>query len=49
MKHFKTGNDLAKEIGCAPEHLEKSFNMYNEVAKNKNCPFGKTVFNNANF
>lgn len=49
MKHFKTGADLAKEIGCTPEHLAKTFTKYSEDAKNKTCPFGKTVFNNANF
>lgn len=49
MKHFKNGEELAKEIGCSSKHLEQTFATYNEVAKAKKCPFGKTVFNNANF
>lgn len=49
MKHFASGQDLAKEIGCTPAHLQNTFQTYNDVAKAKKCPYGKTVFNNANF
>jgi succinate dehydrogenase/fumarate reductase flavoprotein subunit len=32
MKQFKTGADMAKEMGIAPEVLEKTFKEYNEIA-----------------
>jgi len=33
MKQFKTGADLAKEMGLAPEVLDKTFKEYNEIAQ----------------
>jgi AraC-like DNA-binding protein len=33
MKHFKHGNELAKEIGCSPDHLAKTFKTYTDDAK----------------
>ncbi|KAI9339763.1 FAD binding domain-containing protein [Zopfochytrium polystomum] len=49
MKHFKTGSDLAKEMGIAPSVLEETFKKYNTIAANNSCPFGKKFFHNAPF
>ncbi|KAJ3299468.1 hypothetical protein HK104_008824 [Borealophlyctis nickersoniae] len=49
MKHFKSGAELAKEMNIPLANLEKTFGAYNEVAKNKNCPFGKKFFHNLPF
>lgn len=46
MKHFKSGADLAKEMGLAPSVLEGTFAAYNDVMKTKKCPFGKKYFSN---
>jgi len=46
MKHFKTGADLAKEMGIDVAVLDKTFSDYNGFAKNKNDPFGKKFFHN---
>jgi hypothetical protein len=48
MRHFKSGADLAKEIGMSPSKLEKVFTEYNTYASGqKKDPFGKkhTAFN----
>jgi len=42
-----TGKELAKEIGCTPEHLQNTFKTYNEIASGKKKdPFGKKFFHN---
>ncbi|KAG5944008.1 hypothetical protein E4U59_007698 [Claviceps monticola] len=42
-----TGNELAKEIGCTPDHLQKTFQTYNEIAEGKQKdPWGKKFFHN---
>lgn len=49
MKHFKTGGELAKELNISASVLDDTFQKYNDVAKNKNCPFGKKFFHNVPF
>ncbi|KAL6859888.1 Osmotic growth protein [Amphichorda felina] len=42
-----TGKELAKEIGCSPEHLQKTFTTYNAIADGKQKdPWGKKFFHN---
>ena len=42
-----TGKQLAKEIGCTPEHLQKTFQTYNAIADGKQKdPWGKKFFHN---
>lgn len=42
-----TGKQLAKEIGCTPEHLQKTFQTYNAIAEGKQKdPWGKKFFHN---
>ncbi|EHA49954.1 hypothetical protein MCOR27_004965 [Pyricularia oryzae] len=42
-----TGQQLAKEIGCTPEHLQKTFTTYNAIAEGKQKdPWGKKFFHN---
>jgi len=42
-----TGKELAKEIGCTPEHLQKTFTTYNAIAEGKQKdPWGKKYFHN---
>ena len=42
-----TGHELAKEIGCTPEHLQKVFSDYNDIANGKKKdPYGKKFFHN---
>ncbi|KAL7267500.1 Osmotic growth protein [Rhizina undulata] len=42
-----TGLELAKEIGCTPEHLQKVFQDYNDIAAGKKKdPYGKKFFHN---
>lgn len=42
-----TGKELAKEIGCTPEHLQKTFKTYNAYAEGKEKdPWGKKFFHN---
>ncbi|KAK4151089.1 FAD binding domain-containing protein [Chaetomidium leptoderma] len=42
-----TGQQLAKEIGCTPEHLQKTFKTYNAIAEGKQKdPWGKKFFHN---
>ena len=41
------GKELAKEIGCSPEHLQKTFDAYNDIANGKKKdPYGKKFFHN---
>ncbi|KAF8337636.1 Flavocytochrome c [Cantharellus anzutake] len=45
MKRFENGQELAKEFGLDPRVLEKTFDEYNEIAKDpKKDPFGKKYF-----
>ncbi|KAI9748845.1 MAG: hypothetical protein M1815_002948 [Lichina confinis] len=42
-----TGGELAKEIGCGEQHLQRTFQDYNDVAAGKKKdPFGKRFFHN---
>ncbi|KAH8682353.1 FAD binding domain-containing protein [Xylariales sp. PMI_506] len=42
-----TGKELAKQIGCSPEHLQKTFQTYNAIADGKQKdPWGKRFFHN---
>ncbi|KAK6196567.1 hypothetical protein LQW54_011400 [Pestalotiopsis sp. IQ-011] len=42
-----TGQELAKEIGCKPDHLQKTFQTYNAIADGKQKdPWGKKFFHN---
>ncbi|KAK4128655.1 Flavocytochrome c [Parathielavia appendiculata] len=42
-----SGKELAKEIGCTPEHLQKTFQTYNAIAEGKQKdPWGKRFFHN---
>ncbi|CAK7236954.1 Osmotic growth protein [Sporothrix curviconia] len=42
-----TGKELAKDIGCTPEHLQKTFQTYNRIAEGKEKdPWGKKFFHN---
>lgn len=42
-----TGEELAKEIGCTPDHLQKTFTTYNAIADGKQKdPWGKRFFHN---
>lgn len=42
-----TGKELAKQIGCAPDHLQKTFQTYNAIAEGKQKdPWGKKFFHN---
>ncbi|ORY36462.1 Flavocytochrome c [Rhizoclosmatium globosum] len=49
MKHFKTGAEVAKEIGISASALDDTFKKYNQIAQSKNDPFGKKFFSNAPF
>ena len=46
MKHYKSGQELAKDCGFNYTTLQKTFNEYSEIAKTKKCPFGKKFFHN---
>ncbi|OBT69941.1 hypothetical protein VE03_00625 [Pseudogymnoascus sp. 23342-1-I1] len=42
-----TGDELAKEIGCTPAHLQSTFSAYNAIADGKTKdPYGKKFFHN---
>ncbi|KAI1431672.1 FAD binding domain-containing protein [Xylaria sp. CBS 124048] len=42
-----SGQQLAKEIGCTPDHLQKTFKTYNAIAEGKQKdPWGKKFFHN---
>jgi len=42
-----TGKELAKEIGCTPDHLQNTFKKYNKIAEGKEKdPYGKKFFHN---
>jgi succinate dehydrogenase/fumarate reductase flavoprotein subunit/predicted heme/steroid binding protein len=50
MRHFKSGADLAKEMGISPTKLEQVFKEYNTYASGqKKDPFGKKFFQNHPF
>ena len=45
-----TGQELAKEIGCGPQKLQKTFDEYNAIAEGKQKdPWGKRFFHNMPF
>lgn len=44
MKHFKTGDDLAKEMKVDPKVIDQTFKDYNKFAQNKSCPTGKKFY-----
>lgn len=44
MKHFKSGAELAKEIGVSTDTISATFKKYNECAKNKSDEFGTKYF-----
>lgn len=47
MKQFKNGEELAKAIGCTPEHLKKTFDDHNRYSENPGTdPFNKKFFAN---
>ncbi|KAF9969523.1 hypothetical protein BGZ73_008103 [Actinomortierella ambigua] len=47
MRHFKNGQELAKEMGIPPADLEKTFEEYNLIAEGKKKdPWGKKFFHN---
>ncbi len=42
-----TGEELAKEIGCTPKHLQETYSKYNNIADGKEKdPYGKKFFQN---
>ncbi|KAG0651453.1 Fumarate reductase [Hyphodiscus hymeniophilus] len=42
-----TGEELAKTIGCTPDHLQSTFKAYNDIADGKaKDPYGKKFFHN---
>ncbi|EGX89423.1 fumarate reductase Osm1, putative [Cordyceps militaris CM01] len=42
-----SGEELAKEIGCTPDHLQNTFKTYNAIADGKQKdPWGKKFFHN---
>ncbi|BFZ55956.1 Osmotic growth protein [Savitreella phatthalungensis] len=48
MKRFNSGAEVAKEIGCTPEHLAETFKKYSEIADGKQKdPWNKRFFHNA--
>ena len=49
MKHFKSGTELAKEIGVSAETLRATFEKYNQSAKKGTDECGKKFFTNAPF
>jgi len=49
MKHFKTGADLAKEMGIPVSELKKTFDKYNAGAKSGQDEFEKKYFHNMPF
>ena len=49
MKHYKHGNELAKDMGISPADLESTFKKYNAIAESGNDVFGKKFFQNAPF
>ena len=50
MRHFKSGSDLAKEMGIDVSVLKKTFDDYNDYASGKRKdPFGKKFFQNYPF
>lgn len=49
MKHFKHGNELAKEMNISPQKLTDTFNKYNKDAEKQTDEFGKKFFHNTPF
>jgi len=47
MKFFDSGAALAAEMGIPAKTLEETFRKYNDIAKNRNDPYGKQFFDNA--
>ncbi|CUI14393.1 unnamed protein product [Bodo saltans] len=49
MKHFKSGDELAKDMNIKATALAKTFATYNDCAAKKKDPFGKMFFRNTPF
>jgi len=49
MKHFKHGNELAKEMNISPQKLADTFNKYNKDAEKQTDEFDKKFFHNTPF
>jgi len=50
MKHFKNGDELAKEMGISSSILKQTFDYYNKICnKEQKDPFGKKYFQNFPF
>jgi len=49
MKHFKSGADLAKEIGVSNSRLEETFSKYSSAAKAQTDEYGKKFFTHCPF
>jgi len=49
MKHFKSGAELAKEMGISLDTLKSTYEKYNENAKKSTDQYGKKFFTNAPF
>merc|ERR1712022_86287 len=46
MKHFKSGADIAKDMGISPSVLDETFKKYSADAAAGKDAFGKKYFNN---
>lgn len=46
MKFFKSGAELAKEMGISPAKLEATFKQYSQECEAKKDAYGKIFFNN---
>jgi len=49
MVHYKTGHDLAKEMGISSDKLASTFAEYRKCAEAKKDPYGKKFFHNTDF
>ncbi|KAJ3352621.1 hypothetical protein HDU83_007815 [Entophlyctis luteolus] len=49
MKHFKSGAELAKDMGLPVSTIDETFKKYSQIASSKTCPFGKKFFHNTPF
>jgi aspartate oxidase len=49
MKHYKSAAEMSADTKMPLKNVEATFAAYNDIAKNKNCPFGKKFFHNLPF
>jgi len=49
MVKINSGDDLAKDIGCKPDHLAATFAKYRSDAARKTDEWGKKFFHNTDF